>query len=277
MKFGKKLLIIILLLGSAIAYASDYDYQERKIEGHVIHVVTINPNKYNMQIVKAQGTRETVPVIAKRANAKIAINGGFFDMGTNRDGMPTGSLVIQGQPYKVKNQIQALAIIHSGIFNIQLVNTKEYVKKNKGLNYSLVSGIPLLINHGQIVPSLFSKKSDFYAKPHARTAIGIRSDGMIVLCIAEHPYKRDLTNITMGEIPSLLAQLRNGIGLTIIELAHFMKKLDCEFAINLDGGGSATLWLDGKVKNHTIRDDDEARGVQMMRPVSDAIIFNDKV
>ena len=32
-------------------------------------------------------------------------------------------------------------------------------------------------------------------------------------------------------------------------LAAFMKKLGCTEAMNLDGGGSATFWLDGHVKN----------------------------
>ena len=33
------------------------------------------------------------------------------------------------------------------------------------------------------------------------------------------------------------------------ELAHLFKDLGCTDAINLDGGGSTTFWLDGKVMN----------------------------
>jgi len=39
------------------------------------------------------------------------------------------------------------------------------------------------------------------------------------------------------------------IGMTFPELAEYMRKLGCQEALNLDGGGSATLWLDGQVKN----------------------------
>jgi hypothetical protein len=41
----------------------------------------------------------------------------------------------------------------------------------------------------------------------------------------------------------------SSIGMTFAELATYMIKLGCEEAINLDGGGSATLWVDGRVVN----------------------------
>jgi len=39
-------------------------------------------------------------------------------------------------------------------------------------------------------------------------------------------------------------------GMTLNELAAYLVELGCEEAMNLDGGGSATLWYDGKVRNH---------------------------
>jgi exopolysaccharide biosynthesis protein len=38
-------------------------------------------------------------------------------------------------------------------------------------------------------------------------------------------------------------------GMTFEELADYLVRLGCEEAINLDGGGSATLWVEGKVVN----------------------------
>ena len=52
-----------------------------------------------------------------------------------------------------------------------------------------------------------------------------------------------------------------------------MLKMGCEDAINLDGGGSSTLWINGKVVNKTLGDKDEGNGKQTERPVSDAIVF----
>ena len=39
------------------------------------------------------------------------------------------------------------------------------------------------------------------------------------------------------------------VGMTLQELAEYMLKLGCEQAMNLDGGGSATLWTLGSVRN----------------------------
>lgn len=39
------------------------------------------------------------------------------------------------------------------------------------------------------------------------------------------------------------------VGMTLEELANFMVKLGCDEAMNLDGGGSATFWYDGRVVN----------------------------
>ena len=41
----------------------------------------------------------------------------------------------------------------------------------------------------------------------------------------------------------------DSIGMTFPELADYMLKLGCQEALNLDGGGSATIWADGQVKN----------------------------
>jgi exopolysaccharide biosynthesis protein len=39
------------------------------------------------------------------------------------------------------------------------------------------------------------------------------------------------------------------VGMTFAELADYMVKLGCEEAMNLDGGGSSTLWAFGTVRN----------------------------
>lgn len=39
------------------------------------------------------------------------------------------------------------------------------------------------------------------------------------------------------------------VGMTYPELAALMKRLGCTYAMNLDGGGSSTLWLDGHIMN----------------------------
>lgn len=233
------------------AFAHPYTYEKKHIHSQVIHIVKLNPNSYTAELVKANNGdpgRETVPKMAKRSQADIAINGGFFHIGGIEDGMPSGTLVIQGKQYNLRKNVQALLVIKSGIISIELATPKKYLHDN----ISVVAGIPMLIERGQISRSIFNKKSGFYTKPHARTAIGIDRQGTVILVVAQAE------------------------GLTLLALAQLMKTLGCTQAVNLDGGGSSTLWIKDKVVNTVLGDSDENLGEFVLRPVSDALVFKIK-
>lgn len=265
-KFMKLYLVFVFTLVTGIACAFEYDYEKREIDKHVIHLVTINPNKFDVVFVKSNDGaygRETVPSMANRSNAIIAINGGFFEIGNGKDGMPSGTLIINGHVYGLKDKTQPLLIIDADKVAIVDQNPSIFGSKNR----SMLSGIPLLISDGKIVKELYKKDGQFYVNAHARTALGIRDDGVIVLAVVEHYYPKD------KELPSSQTQQ----GLTILELSQLMQKNGCEYAINLDGGGSSTLWIDGKVVNQTIGDVDEDNNLKMVRSVSDAVVFIKKL
>jgi exopolysaccharide biosynthesis protein len=59
----------------------------------------------------------------------------------------------------------------------------------------------------------------------------------------------------------------------LLELATLLKNLGCESAINLDGGGSSSLYANNRVINHIVGDKDEGMGREISRPLSDAIVF----
>lgn len=294
----KKIIILIILLSLHTA-AGTAAHETIKENNHVIHVVKIDPQKYEPFIVKAKGQkigRATVAEMAAYHKAEIGINSGFFDIGNDKDGVATGSLISKGKVFGLKNFTQALFIISGDKLAIRKDNAKKLYKADPQI--SLVSGIPLLISKSKINEKIYKHKSDYYTKPHARTAIGLTGQGKIILVTVEHPYLKDLSSMTLGEVQSLLKTKntkkdmtlsevktflkkeltpQNGIkGLTIPELALFMKKQGCISALNLDGGGSSTLFMNGKVVNQTFGDIDEAEGVKIIRPVSDAILFRNK-
>ncbi|BBJ31095.1 hypothetical protein RAS_02040 [Rickettsia asiatica] len=129
---------------------------------------------------------------------------------------------------------------------------------------------------------------------HARTALGVRNDGTIA--VAEHIYKQHVKDLKLAQVRSILRKEKGitfekltipealkilekhlvndtVIGLTKAELAEYMLSLGCESAINLDGGGSSTLFMDGKIINNVTGDEDEALGEHTVRSVSDAIVI----
>ena len=181
----------------------------------------------------------------------------------------------------------------------------EPFKLSASTGYSAVMGIPILLQEGKMNPLLKDNKQDFYKSPHARTAFGIRKDGTVVIVVAEHVYKKPLKEVTLEEVKSVIgdnkakimwkykktslsdltmAQMKEivakefrgdgtAVGLSLPELANLMKDLGCESAINLDGGGSSSLYVNNKAVNRMVGDRDEAMGREIARPLSDAIVF----
>jgi exopolysaccharide biosynthesis protein len=174
-------------------------------------------------------------------------------------------------------------------------------------NNSYVSGIPLLLYNGQIPEPVISQHSSYFTNAHARTAIGTTPDNSVIIVVAEHTYSRDIDSITLEEANSFIKNrqeeisntygkkindlsfseikdvIKKGyssdhetIGLTLPQLAQLMQEIGCDRAINLDGGGSSSLWIKDKIVNRTIGDDDESKGQNTLRAVSDAIVFRRK-
>lgn len=85
-----------------------------------------------------------------------------------------------------------------------------------------VGGGPLLVRHGLIVGG--------DAVRHPRTAAGYNHREIILVTVDGR---------------------RAGwsVGMTLTELAHLMRELGCTDAMNLDGGGSTTMWVRGLVVN----------------------------
>jgi exopolysaccharide biosynthesis protein len=66
---------------------------------------------------------------------------------------------------------------------------------------------------------------------HPRTAVGWNRDS--ILLVQADGRQNDLS-----------------VGMSFPELAQYMRKLGCDEAVNLDGGGSATCWVLGNVMNN---------------------------
>jgi hypothetical protein len=50
------------------------------------------------------------------------------------------------------------------------------------------------------------------------------------------------------------------VGMTVKELAEYMVKLGCSEAMNLDGGGSAALWVHGQIMNNPSQGEERGMG-----------------
>lgn len=99
---------------------------------------------------------------------------------------------------------------------------------------TLVGGIPRIIRDGEI--SIEHMKENLYEEfrttRHPRTAVGF-----------------DKTKDTLYVITVDGRQPRHSVGMTLDELAAYLKNMGAYQALNLDGGGSTTMVLKGNVVN----------------------------
>ncbi len=91
-----------------------------------------------------------------------------------------------------------------------------------------IGGVPMLVADGQVV--LGSCTASF-CRRHPRTAAGVTADGRVLLVAVD------------GRQPNW------SVGMSLGELARFMLRLGARWAVNLDGGGSTTVWVQGEVVN----------------------------
>jgi exopolysaccharide biosynthesis protein len=116
-----------------------------------------------------------------------------------------------------------------------------------------IGGGPVLVQNGEIKISnneerKFSGRAAFNREP--RTAIGYTRDHQLIILVCE-------------------GRSDTAAGLTLIQEAEILKDLNCEEALNLDGGGSSCMLINGKETNSP-----SSKGVQ--RPVPSVFLIEKK-
>ena len=163
--------------------------------------------------------------IAENVNAILAINGDYY--GVQR----RGYVLKNGKIYRnISNSTEDLVIYNNGdwdIVNEDNINLEDLL--NAGA-YNVLSFGPALINNSGIMVDV-SDEVDKARVDNPRTAIGKISNNHYVFVVSD-------------------GRTSKSSGLTLYQLATFMKSLDCEIAYNLDGGGSSTMYFNGNVINN---------------------------
>lgn len=177
-----------------------------------------------MGIAISDKMKET-SLIATENNAIAAMNGSYFDM---KRGNSTCFLKVNEQIVdttrngEFKLRVTGAVRTHKGKMEILSWN-KETEKKYKGRRGTVLASGPLMLKDGRTCDwSVCSPQ--FIETKHPRSAICITGDRKVLLITVD----------------GRLADRAGGVN--IPELAHLIRILGGKDAINLDGGGSTTLW-----------------------------------
>lgn len=163
---------------------------------------------------------------AQSVNAVLAVNGDYYGA---RD---AGYVIRNGQLLRNDSQDanqEDLVIYQDGSFEIIRegdITAQELL--NKGAVQVLSFG-PALIENSQVAVDSADEVGKAMAS-NPRTAIGIIDDKHYVLVVSD-------------------GRTDESKGLSLKELADFMKELKVTTAYNLDGGGSSTMYFNGQIIN----------------------------
>lgn len=170
---------------------------------------------------------ETTSAIASRNGAILAINGDYYGFRASGYVMRNGYLY-RSTPARDPEQ-EDLVLYEDGSMEIvrEADVTAEDIWESDAAD--IFSFGPGLVIDGEI--SVRSGDEVERAQvTNPRTAIGIASPLHYYFVVSD-------------------GRTDESVGLSLLELAQLMQHLGCHTAYNLDGGGSSTLWFNGKVLN----------------------------
>ena len=94
----------------------------------------------------------------------------------------------------------------------------------------IIGGGPMLIKDGKIFVDYIDEKLKPIAGKNPRTAVGYTKDNNLVIVTVDG---REETSVGAG----------------LFEIAEIMRSFECEYAMNLDGGGSSVMQINGRIVN----------------------------
>lgn len=166
--------------------------------------------------VEAPGSLTRTSAMGQRLGALAALNGGFYD---TKNGDPVGLLRLDGALRNPANDGQ-------GSFGIGLDGQLQLAVRTRGdwpeVHEALGAG-PFLLRDGAVLEH-GPKQKDVR---HPRTAIGRTADGRVLWLTID-------------------GRTDQAVGTSHEETARILQALGCRDALNLDGGGSSTLWVHGR-------------------------------
>ncbi|BAY13056.1 phosphodiester glycosidase family protein [Calothrix sp. NIES-2098] len=226
-------------------------YEQRTLPQSIVHILSIPTDRRFLVTPVLSPKVATVEEFAQKYQAKAILNAGFFDPVNQKS---TSYVVISGR------------VVADPKDNERLVNNpnlKPYLSKifnrtefrrylcGETITYDIalhsdlsLPGCKLVDAVGggpSLLPELTLEKEAFVDKnngrdaigsnqPSSRSAVGIIDDGSIVLVmVAQKP------NVRLAKS-----------GMTLPELADFMKTIGAKKAMNLDGGSSSSFYYNGK-------------------------------
>ncbi|MBR4738850.1 MAG: phosphodiester glycosidase family protein [Bacteroidales bacterium] len=244
-------------------YLKRYQFGEGALFCSAQHLCVIEiPARSHRRLAFTHDTALTaVSTLAQRSNAYAAVNGSFFDMNLGNpvcylkiDGVALGeNTPAKDDSVRRKYYQHATLLLDGGRPRLAVPDSNRLWEDCLRDSNVMTAG-PMLLHHGQLVPQRDDRT--FVTRRHNRTALGIRPDGTTLLVVADGRFKHQAE------------------GLSLPELQRVLRWLGCTEAINLDGGGSTTMYIHDRPFDGVVNypSDNHRHDHEGQRPVSNAIL-----
>lgn len=202
-----------------------------------INILRIKKGHRPLNLAFASGGQELIPtsIQGQQAKALAGLNGTFFDVknGGSVDFIRINGVTLDttrpsGQ-FLAEHQRSAIVIKNNHLQIVRGDSIKGWEKRLLAEDNVMVTG-PLLIHEGE---KIHLPARLFNTTRHPRTALGITRRGEVLWITVD-------------------GRAKEAAGMSLYELSQLMEALGCVEAINLDGGGSTTLWIDGTTKTGVV-------------------------
>lgn len=221
-------------IAPGLVWKSSHTFLEDTVKQN-INFLIVNTNRRKISVM--YNPKENIPTSrqASAVNAMAAVNAGFFSI---RDGgsatyIKTGGSVADTDTAKkwvrAANMNGSVIIGSNGRISVQKARTNLWYDSNSDFKDVLVTG-PLLLQD-KMKEKL--PETSLVINKHPRTCIGILNNHKVILL-------------------TLDGRTDQSAGMTLLKLSDLMLSLQCRDAVNLDGGGSTTMWIAGKPFNGVV-------------------------
>ena len=197
-----------------------------------VSVVAINPRHHRAGIGISPNMK-SLSRLASEHRALVAINGSYYNMSKGNSVCflkveDTVADSTESREFRIR--VNGAIAVRKGKLRI-LPWTKAIERNYKKKHGTVLASGPLLLQNGHVC-DLSQCDSGFVYTRHPRSAIAITKKKQVLFITVD------------GRAP------QHAIGMSLPEMAQLIKQLGGVTAINLDGGGSTMLYLDGHILNH---------------------------
>lgn len=166
--------------------------------------------------VEAPGALTRTSAMATQRGALAALNGGFYN---TKNGDPVGLLRLDGALANPATAGQgSLGVDARGHLHLAAREAGDWAAMHEALGAG-----PMLLRDGQVLDHGDKQRN----VRHPRSALGVKADGTVLWL-------------------TLDGRTDKAAGTSHEETAQILQALGCRDALNLDGGGSSTLWVTGR-------------------------------